>query len=148
MPSASRAWRSAFLVRSSCRMETSAATVETIATRIVSDAASEVSAATAGLRRHQRQARSRAELRRARIVRSARNRSRSSARACAETYRSPDSRAIAFRTIVSRSLGILGSIDRGLGTAPLEIRSISLSRSDSTNAGRRVSISYSVAPSA
>ena len=49
--------RSAFLVRSSCRMETTAATVDTIAMPIASVAASAVRAATTGLRRHQRQAR-------------------------------------------------------------------------------------------
>ena len=67
----------------------------------------ETDTASAGLRRLQRQSRSGALVRRALTGLSARNRPRSRAIASADAYRCAGSLAIAFRTIVSRSRGIL-----------------------------------------
>ena len=85
---------------------------------------------------------------RATIGSSARNRLRSSPIASADWYRAFGSLSIAFKTIVSRSRGIRGSSDRGRNGSSVLISSTSLSRSEQSNPGRRVSNSYSVSPSA
>ena len=99
------------------------------------------STAMPGLRRAHRQYRSAALTWRARIGSSARNRPRSSPIASAVWYRAFGSFSIALSTIVSRSRGIRPSTDRGRGGSSVLIRSISSSRSDESNPGRRVSSS-------
>ena len=104
--------------------------------------------ASTGLRLLQRHDRSIALDRRARIGRPATNRRRSSANCPAVAYRSPGSLASALSTIVSRSRGIRRSSWRSGGGLSCSTCSISLTRSDSSNAGRSVNNSYSVAPRA
>ena len=81
--SRSRAARPAAAVSSNAACRLSAASVDTVATAASNTITAASRVATAGLRRHQRQARSAGPARRARTGRSARNRRKSSASASA-----------------------------------------------------------------
>ena len=102
-----------------------------MARTVVRKAAAMLAPARPGLRRHHRQNRSTAEIGRERIGRSSTNRRRSSPISCAVANRSPGSLASAFRTIVSRSRGILRSSLRGGSAASWSTFSISSSWSGS-----------------
>lgn len=88
---------------------------ESVVTAIAAATVTPIAAAAEGLRRHQRTSLRSGPDGRARIVRSSRNRRRSSARASAVAYRCAGSRTIALSTIVSMSCAISGTSCRGAG---------------------------------